>query len=121
MAAMPDRKPPTKIGKEPMQELNQPITPAEPSRTLPIPASAEARARTPRKQGRSRAKKGKLQLVLPAIVLWRLKIAAANDGMSVRQVMMKFITEPLKSYSYPTLPEWLKNSGESGDDSSAAA
>jgi hypothetical protein len=121
MAAKPDVKPTTRIGREPMAELNQPIPPADPGKTLPLGASADARAKAPTRAGKPRAKRGKLQMVLPMIVLWKLRIAAAMEGVSVGQLVMRWITEPLKVYTYPPLPAWLKRPGESEGDSSIAA
>ena len=114
-------RPVPKIPREAMTELNRPIPPVEPARSIPIPPPADAAARAPRKLSRGKARKGKLQLVLPALLLWKLKIAAANEGLTVGQLMMRFVAEPLKSYSYPTIPDWLKKMGESGDESSVAA
>lgn len=121
MVGKPEVRPGQKPGKEAMRDLNQPTASAEPSRTLPLPSAADSRAGRVKRSGRGRTKRGKLQMVLPAVILWKLRIAAAMEGTTSGQLILKWITEPLKAYTYPPLPDWLKKTGESGDDNSLAA
>jgi hypothetical protein len=63
----------------------------------------------------------KLQSLIPALMLWRMRIAAANDQQTLNQWLRKVLARALRDYDYPTIPESLKAMAESEKQSSQAA
>ena len=121
MAGKPEVRPAARLGREPLAEISERTASAETARTVPMPQAAAEKTKTTARAEKTKQKKGKLQMVLPLLVLWKLRIAAAQEGISVGKLLLKWITEPLKAYSYPPIPEWLKKRGISEDESKAAA
>jgi hypothetical protein len=64
---------------------------------------------------------GKLQSVLPALMLWKMHIAAANDQLTLNKWLRKVLTKALRDYDYPTIPLALKAAAEAEQQSSQAA
>jgi hypothetical protein len=121
MAGKPEVKQTARVGREPLAEISERTATAETTRTIAMGQPAGERPKAAVKPEKAKARKGKLQMVVPLLVLWKLRIAAAHEGVSVGKLLLRWITEPLKAYSYPPIPEWLKKRGASEDELNAAA
>jgi hypothetical protein len=110
MATKPERpadKPTARQIRENADEATQRVL-------MPSPPKAK-------KPDRPKRKVGKLSSLQPAILLWKWKIAAANEGMSPNRFLTKVLKHALKDYDYPTMPQWLKDESDEGEKVSTAA
>lgn len=121
MAGKPEVKPMPRVGREALADISDRTAPADTARTIAMPHAAGEKAEVAGKAKKPKIPKGKLQLVVPLLVLWKLRIAAAHEGTSPGKLLLRWITGPLKGYSYPPIPEWLKKRGGSEEEINAAA
>jgi hypothetical protein len=121
MAVKPEMKPITRLAKEPLAEISEKTAAAEAARTIATPQAMAENLKAATKPVKPKIRKGKLQLVVPLLVIWKLRIAAAQELTSPGKLLLSWIQEPLKAYTYPPIPEKLKKRGVSEDEAKAAA
>jgi hypothetical protein len=114
MAVKPDTRPTAKQVKEHAEETTQ--------RTIVTPGlNAATTAPKPKTARKPKPLMGKFQARLKALLIWRLKIAAAHEGERPNEFVARVLKDALRPYDYPTIPEWLKGQAESEDQASRAA
>jgi hypothetical protein len=110
MAAQPTQKPTAKvISRDAEESVKRTVLPEVP------------RPQKPKAASRPKALMSRLQTIVPALLLWRIKIAAAHDLMTVHQWLLKTLKAALKGYDYPTIPDSLKSQADSEDQLRTAA
>ena len=121
MAGKPEVKPTARFGREQIADITDRTAPTEAARTIPVLQVSAEKSGAGVKPKKPKILKGKLQLAIPLLKLWKVRIAAAQEGVSVGKLLLRWIEEPLKGYSYPPMPAWLKKRGVSEDELNAAA